>query len=47
MENDYQIMLARPEHLASLPQIERAADYHGSYEPTEWDTGKPTGKEIW
>jgi GNAT superfamily N-acetyltransferase len=25
MENDYQIMLARPEHLIALPQIERAA----------------------
>jgi antitoxin MazE len=26
---------------------ERAADYNNTYEPTEWDTGKPTGKEIW
>jgi antitoxin MazE len=26
---------------------ERAADYDGDYKPTEWDTGKPTGKEIW
>jgi antitoxin MazE len=26
---------------------ERAADYHKTYKPTEWDTGKPTGKEIW
>lgn len=26
---------------------ERAADYDGNYKPTEWDTGKPTGKEIW
>jgi antitoxin MazE len=26
---------------------ERAADYDGDYKPTEWNTGKPTGKEIW
>jgi len=26
---------------------ERAADYYGTYKPTEWDTGKLTGKEIW
>ena len=26
---------------------ERAADYDGDYKTTEWDTGKPTGKEIW
>lgn len=26
---------------------ERLADYHGNYEPKEWDTGKPAGKEIW
>jgi antitoxin MazE len=26
---------------------ERAADYDGNYKPTEWDTSKPTGKEIW
>ena len=26
---------------------ERLANYNGSYEPEEWDTGKPAGKEIW
>jgi antitoxin MazE len=26
---------------------ERAANYHKTYNPSEWDTGKPTGKEIW
>ena len=26
---------------------ERAADYHKTYKPTEWDTGKPTGNELW
>lgn len=26
---------------------ERAADYHETYKPSEWDTGKPTGNEIW
>jgi antitoxin MazE len=26
---------------------ERAAGYDGDYKPTEWNTGKPTGKEIW
>ena len=26
---------------------ERLADYNGSYEPKEWDTGKPDGKELW
>ncbi len=26
---------------------ERFADYDGNYEPEEWDTGKPVGKEIW
>lgn len=26
---------------------ERLADYNGNYEPKEWDTGKPVGKEIW
>jgi antitoxin MazE len=26
---------------------ERFADYQGNYEPNEWDTGRPVGKEIW
>ena len=26
---------------------ERAAEYSGDYKPGEWDTGRPTGKEIW
>lgn len=26
---------------------ERAAYYDKAYKPTEWDTGKPAGKEIW
>ncbi len=30
-----------------LPLKKRAADYYGQYNPEEWDTGKPVGKEIW
>ena len=26
---------------------ERIADYNGEYRPCEWDTGMPTGKEVW
>lgn len=26
---------------------ERAAGYQGDYQPMEWDTGKPVGKEVW
>jgi len=26
---------------------ERFADYTGDYQCTEWDTGKPVGKEVW
>lgn len=26
---------------------ERVAGYRGEYQPTEWDTGNPAGKEIW
>ena len=26
---------------------ERIAGYKGEYEPGEWDTGEPVGKEIW
>jgi antitoxin MazE len=26
---------------------ERAAEYRGDYQPLEWDTGKPVGKEVW
>lgn len=26
---------------------ERLAGYEGTYKCTEWDTGKPEGKEIW
>ncbi len=26
---------------------ERSAGYQGDYQPGEWDTGKPSGKEIW
>ncbi|MDO9533999.1 MAG: AbrB/MazE/SpoVT family DNA-binding domain-containing protein [Bacillota bacterium] len=26
---------------------ERIAEYKGDYKCSEWDTGKPTGKEVW
>jgi len=26
---------------------ERSAAYNGHYKPVEWDTGSPTGNEIW
>jgi antitoxin MazE len=25
---------------------ERIAEYQGGYEPTEWETGSPVGKEV-
>ena len=26
---------------------ERFMDFAGDYQSTEWDTGKPVGKEVW
>ena len=43
-ENGLFIKLAQKKH-KSLK--ERLADYSGDYICTEWETGKPQGKEIW
>ncbi len=29
------------------PLKERIAEHNGDYECSEWDTGKPAGKEVW
>ena len=32
---------------AKMSLEERFKNYIGNYQCTEWDTGKPVGKEIW
>ncbi len=52
-ENDNVELMVRDGNIIITPTQkhltlkERAADYNGTYEPREWDSGKPTGKEIW
>jgi antitoxin MazE len=52
-ENDRVEIRVEKGNLLIIPQKkhltlqERAAEYNGDYQPVEWDTGKPKGKEIW
>ena len=52
-ENDRVEIRVEKGNLLIIPQKkhltlqERAAEYNGDNQPVEWDTGKPTGKEIW
>ena len=32
---------------AKMSLEERFKNYSGNYQCTEWDTGKPVGKEVW
>jgi len=43
-ENGLFIKLAQKKHKTLK---ERLTDYSGDYVCTEWETGKPQGKEIW
>ncbi|MDW7730774.1 MAG: AbrB/MazE/SpoVT family DNA-binding domain-containing protein [Bacillota bacterium] len=52
-ENDNVELIIRDGNIVIVPcrkhftLKERAAGYDGDYNPAEWDTGKPVGKEIW
>ena len=47
-ENDSIIIKkARRKRRAKKSLTERFENYAGNYKCTEWDTGKPTGMEMW